>query len=515
MKAPSPALELDKPFSQRGTQSKCRSSFLLHLRFLRPLRSLIVVSACTLIAKTLIKQDTNHNAIASLVALAVALPLALGLFIAGAAHEPMHRPFALLLPAIRKRQRKFAVISVLVASVATTLMTIWATAAFVPPMATAGLACALTALPCLRQNGPGGRVASIGTYTLLICLWFGASIGTELALLMNAVPWLFLLGGLIIGVVSILRGFSRESARVRAHTLFLSPQTVLFSYAFRSGMRTENQAVPLIPHKKPPLGSRQNSRWTVRLVGSAPLDWMQVLWHANFGARMRGSFLRIHLRFSVVIAIYGFTMTGIMYLFDDSKGYWDYLAQLASPHRASDGILAMLLQPCSAMIIILGLVTPTIIYPISRYRMARVIFWHSALLSTLALTIPLAVIFFISVIGQIFSGIFLPGYGLPSLLAVDLLLTIFLPLILVLGTIQTPFLRIVAAVPVIGMLMLMSGFRSHWSNHVLTLPGCVLMLTLAAITQWLFWHRLQHEYATADLTRQTALITPQLPNLYP
>jgi hypothetical protein len=160
------------------------------------------------------------------------------------------------------------------------------------------------------------------------------------------------------------------------------------------------------------------------------------------------------------------------------------------------------------MMFIMGSVTPTIVYPISRQRMARVIFSQSVILSTFALVIPLAVIFFASLIGQIVSGNFLPEYGLPSLLAVDLLLTIFLPLILVLGTIQTPFLRIVAAVPVIGALMLMSGFRSHWSNHALTLPGCALMLTLAAIAQWLFWHRLQHEYATGDLTHQTDYITP-------
>ncbi|MEO6992215.1 MAG: hypothetical protein ABI273_01180 [Lacunisphaera sp.] len=513
MNATSPEPDLDKPFSRSEASSKRFSAFFVHLRFLRPLRSLLVISGYTLAAKMWAEQEMHQ--ISSLIALAIALPLSSGFFIAGAAHEPMHRPFALLLPALRKRQRKFAIIAVLVASVATTLATIWATAALVPPMAIAGLAFALTALPCLKQNGPDGKFGLIGIFALLACFRFGPDIGTKLPLLMNSAPWLFLLGGLIVGVVSVVRGFCRESARARASTAYLSQQTVLFSYAFRSGMTAEKEAAALIANEKPHRRIRQNSLWTVRSVGPAPLDWMRALWYANFGSRMHGSFLRIQLRSAGRIALYTCALPVIICLFDGNQGYWWNLAQLASPDRTNHEMLPLLLQPGLAIIFIFGLVTPTILYPISRQRMARVIFRQSTILSGLALVIPFAVIFFASLIGQIVSGIFLPGCGLPSLLAVDLLLAIFLPLTFLLGTIQTPLLRIIAAVPVILTLFFMTLFRSHWINFALSLPGCALMLTLAGIPQWLFWQRLQHDYATADLTRQTSSITPQLSNLYP
>lgn len=481
-------------------------NLLVYLRFLRPLRSLLVIAIYTGVAELwghqLLHLDTGT---ASFLALAVALPLLLGVFIAGAAHEPMHRTFALVLPNIRRRQRSAAIFSLLIAALAATCGATWA-APTVSPVATFGLACALIALPCLdRRQLMGGLTGVLAP--CLSWLLLGVATGAKLTLALNAAPWLFLLGGLAFSVASLIQGFSRESLRVRSDTLFIAYQTNFFSYFFHRGMLARWQAeVAARKNKRKKRSSTPARDWTVRAVGATSLDWMRVLWHVNFGARKRGSFLHVQLRFAVVIFVSVVALLGFTYFFGQ-KEYWATLAQSAAPDpkffmtnaATGGGVNFMILLPGMATLCALTLFPPQIAYPISRARLARVVFWLAATQWAAALMVPAATIFFISLIGQAMSGKFLPGLGLPALLAVDLALAVLLPLMVAAGTVRRSSFRILAAVPIVFAIISVGVTRYLWSSYVLTLPGILSMLVATAASQWLLWHRLRRQYAISDL----------------
>ena len=488
-------------------------NLLVYLRFLRPLRSLVVVAICTLYAGWLWGQNVLHldHAAAWFDALAVALPLLLGFFIAGAAHEPMHRPFALVLPNIRRRQRAAAAVSVLIAAFAATCGAIWVVPT-VSPVATFGLACAFSALPCLDRRqwlyGMAGGLAAFLCWLLL-----GVVAGAKLTLVLNAAPWLFLLGGMAISVASLARGFSRESLRIRSGTLFISYQTGFCSHLFHRGMVARWQAEVLAHRNRQGKGPSPAGRdWTVRSVGTTSLDWMRVFWHAKFGARKRNSFLHMQLIFAVMTLGAVAVLPGVAYYFG-KKDYWAVLAQCAAPDMnmftegaiVGIGINFMMILPGMAMLCTMALVTPQLAYPISRVRLARVVFWQSVAQWAVALVVPVTSLFIASLLGQFMSGQFRPGYGLPALLAIDLSLAVLLPLMVAAGTVRGPVLRIITAVPV-GMAIFLAVFsRPSWGSYILTLPAVLGVLAATAAGQWLLWHRLHRDYATADLTLDTGL----------
>lgn len=477
-------------------------NLLVYLRFLRPLRSLILVAIYAGVAgswgRFLLALDPGT---AWFIALAVALPLLLGILIAGAAHEPMHRPFALLLPNLRPRQRNAATVSVLIgAFAATCAATRWGQPT-VSPVATFGLACALIALPCIdRHQLLGNQAAPLAAFLgwLFVC----KVLGPYLATAMNSAPWGFLLAGLSVGVASLARGFSRASLRARAHTLFLPFQTVAFGLLFHRDMVANWQAEVLAQRHRQGQGSAAAGRdWSVRSVGATSLDWMRVFWHANFGVRPRRSFLRVQSTFVIMTLAYAVIMPGALKLMGQSE-FWPTLAQLSGPDpknfpsAQNSGALCLLVQSFTAVACVCLVFRPQLAYPISRERLARVVFGLAAAQWAVALVLPAVTIFLISLAGQAVTGRFLPGLGVPGLLAVDLPLAVLLPLLVAAGTLRRPVQRILAAVPIGLVLMLLAFARPHF---VLTLPGLLGVLGATTASLWFLWHRLRRQYATIDL----------------
>ncbi|MBI3886233.1 MAG: hypothetical protein HY302_10960 [Opitutae bacterium] len=491
-------------------------NLLVYFRFLRPLRSLVVVAIYTVIAwgwgEHLLRLDP---ATAKFIALAVALPLLLGFFIAGAAHEPMHRPFAAVLPNLRRRQRTVAAVSVFVAAIAATCGATWI-APTVPPVATFGLAVALAAALCLdRHQRLGGQAGGLAAFLVwLVIVW---AVGPKLAVAMSVAPWLFLLGGLAVGAASLVRGFSRESARARAGTLFVAMQTNIFAHFLHRGMVARWQAEVLAQHARKKSGRSSTGRdWTVRSVGATTRDWMRVFWHASFGGRLRGSFLDTHLKFAAAVLVNAFALPGLARIFGQTE-YWAPLARLAAPEAvrvaenvgAGIEVFAMYLHPSMAALIALLLLRPQLAYPISRTRLARVACGQAAVQWIAALVVPAATIFPASLVGQLVSGRTLPGYGLPALLAVDLALAALLPLLVATSTDRRPTLRILAAVPIFGALMLVAFTRPYWGTWILSPLGVASALAAIAGGQWLVWQRFHRQYATEDLTLEPGFMDPR------
>jgi hypothetical protein len=425
------------------------------------------------------------------VAMSTALPLILGFMIAGTVHEPLHRPFALLIPGLRRWQIKCALTSVLVASIGVTLVTLWAypTAS---PWALIGITLGLLSIPCLAryQHFPFAEA------WLAFLTWLLATrlIGERLNEIMNTYPVLVLVCGVSVCIFSVFRGLSQETCRIRAHTPFLSITTQLFILPFRRNVaarwRTEfNHYNVQRKQKKTVLGRD----WTVSQVGPQPLDWIRVLWHANTGLRKQGSFPRLQIRIAVgvVSGITAFIL--VQAIFSPAKPWPSEMFQAAFP----------IAQPMFAMIYSLMVMTPQLAYPISRSRLAKVVFWQASIQWLIALIVPVIAFGSGLIIVQSGFGISTPGMSLRSLLGTAMILAPLLPLLTVAGTFKRPVWRICQAVTVILSILILSFAASFWLSYVISVPGVVICLMATGVSQWFLWRRLHQNYANSDLLYQS------------
>lgn len=477
---------------------------LVYLRFLRPLRSLAFIALSVGMAPDISWGGSAHHletATARFIVLTVALPLMLGLFIAGAAHEPMHRPFALLLPGIQRRQRAAAGYSMLVAAFATTCVVRWLFPASTAT-ATFGLASTLIALPCLSQHRQPGIISLLAAF--FVWALVRVFVGAKLAMAMAAVPWLFFFGGLTISIASLMRGFSRESLRVRTRIPFTSPQTNFCSTLFygRSGnrMRAEMRAAQ---SQQNPSSSAAGREWTVRVVGTETRSWMQVLLHETYGRGPRTSYLTAQLGFVLGLSIFlagslwiGFVGQGKAF---PLAGYWHTLANLGRPELASPVNFPLFVQAGFTVMISLIVPRPGLAYPVSRRRLADVVFGLSLTQLGFALILPALSVFALCLIGQLAGGHLMPGLGLPSLIALELGLLPLLPLFACAGAARTSARRILLGAPVAVALFAVALTHAMWCHWILSVPGLALVTVATAITLLLLRWRIRHHYRTCDL----------------
>ena len=476
-----------------------------YLRFLRPVRSLLVIAVSTWVAFSGEGPWFNIAGETSLfLALTTALPLLLGFAIAGAAHEPMHRPFFLLLPDGTRHLRNATVLAVAVVACAVTGAVAHVEPS-VSPFATVGLVAGLIALPCIDRHQSfegmaGGGIAFLGWIV------FNLTAGGLLRPAMMAAPWAFLLGGFALTAASLAWGFSRRHRRERAETPFISFQSIFCMFHPRLTARRMEGLTPY--HTRCGKISFPIGRdWPVRSVGSSTRAWMQVFWHAFAGRRRRNNFFTIQLALVFPVIVWGLFMalfTGNSHTVSDG---WQNLAALASstpmrPHSsaASSGwILGALMQFGAAAFSFLMVPPPQLAYPISRERLARVVFGLSLVQLTVALTLPGATIFLLSLLGQIASGHFLPGGGLPSIVATDLALAVGLPLLACTDSFNRSAMRVFWAVPV-GIVTLVAVLACiFWMPYVLTFPGIAVAALVGSASVGLLRLCLRRHYRTCDL----------------
>jgi len=392
-----------------------------HLRFLRPLRSVLFTAICFTMAESMAKKIPRLDSGAvELSAYFVALPIIVGLFIAGAAHEPLHRPFALLLPGLRLRQLRFAALSLGVAALMATVIAHW----MVPtlsPAAALGLILALMALSQLNRHRQGGY-ASAPAVGFFVWLLLNLAFAQGFANALNRSPIPCLLVGLAFAALSLRFGYSRESCRRRAQTPFVSLQTQLFSHVFSPAVSVRWQA-ETIAHglftapSVEALGHQRPSRPT----GFTTRDWLGVLRRLEF-ARWRFERYFSPLGLAISTAVICFAFLPALGL---ASGQPNYLAALVN---GADLRVAITMQCIVTVGLFLNFNQPDPLFPISRARRGELVFMHFASAWLFTLLWPIALIFLPSLVGQLLSGHALPGFGLYPLLVGALALAPLLPL---------------------------------------------------------------------------------------
>lgn len=488
-------------------------TILLHLRVLRPLRSLAIVAFYAFMSHTWAKLWFGLAPVdARLFTFAVSVPLLCGLFIAAAAHEPMHRSFAFLLPGLRLRQLRVAAIdcALLAASVAALVSLV--IDPNTSPLGVFGLAFGLSAALTADRRQRWGGTAS-GWAALIGWTATGYFGGAPLLALLRDTPLGVFAIGIAVGAVCLAHGFSREAARARAHTLFVAWQTVFFSHLFHRGMVQKWQAEVLAKHQlhtKPKTGRE----WNAARFAATVDGWRATLWHAQFGARgKRGSFLAVQLGLASACVAGALAGALTIRLMDGRHDFWVGLAHCIGPNlRATQspaaigggGAISMMLP----VFVVFGAalqLTPQIPYPISRRMLARVAFSHALRQCLAALTLPALGLYLVSLTGQLVSGLIRPGYGLPALVSVLLPLAALLPYLMTCATLRAPWARIAVAVP-LGVAMTLIALLRPWGDASTT--GVILSLAIGAPGFALLRHRLIDDYATLDLSRRPIPLIP-------
>ena len=481
-----------------------------YLRFLRPVRSSLVIAAYTCFSFLWEHTLFGFDKVTSLfLALSTALPLLLGFAIAGAAHEPMHRAFFLLLPDGPRHLRNATLLAIAVFAFVVSCAVAYVETS-VPPLASLGLAAGLMALPCVNRNRLGGIegwLVAFGGWAV-----FNLTAGGLLRQAMMAAPWAFLLGGCALTSGGLAWGLSRRHLRQRAGIFFISSQSMFFSYMFHSRLiarRMDEVAQHLGRRAKK--NSPTGRDWPVRSVGSSTRAWMQVFWHAFAGRRQYFNFITIQLTIIAPVIICGLILPLLIgFLIGHSytlADYWRSLAALTSPEFKQPklplagfaGFLGGLMQAFIAAFSLLMTPPPHLAYPISRERQARVVFGLSLVQLASALVLPATSVFLLSLLGQTVSGQFLPGCGLPNIVAIDLALAVGLPLLACAGSIRGSIGRVLWVVPVgLGMIIAILT-RIYWMPYVQTVPGMAVTLLTASIAVGLLWLSVRHYYRTCDL----------------
>ena len=464
-------------------------------RFLRPLRSAMFTAICASVAfgfsKTFLGLDL---AAAQMSAYLVALPLMTGIFVAGAAHEPLHLPFALLLPGLGKRQLRFAALTTGLAALALTLIAYWTTP-FVSPVAGLGLIVALLALPHLDShqtfgyfNGPGRE----------IIVWILLSLAFDLGLpqALSADPWLFLVCGLAFAAFALRHGYSRSALRLRSHLPFVAYQTQLFFHLFNPAVAERWRTDRLSRLKNRDSASTPAGR----LAASPPITtslraWLQVLRQLHFGAWQSASPFSLHT--TLLVTVLGcFALFPAIGLYSGQPDYWAALAHSIN-YKATTQF-----QFVTATTLILLATPPTITFPISRAFLGRINFWHALTIWLFAVLYSLALVSLPSLIGQIMSGHALPGYGLPALINRALFLAPLLPLVIAVN--QRPARRPLVMVVSI-FIATMASFRAHalLTDYAPEPVGVSIFLIATAGGLALLRHHLYRHYANCDLPSGT------------
>jgi hypothetical protein len=424
----------------------------------------------------------------------VFLPYFLGVFLAGAALEPLHQPFALVVPNLRRRMRDLTIATgILLAFGAATVVTL--TVPIIPFVGALGLSIALPALPSTDRSSAGNILISRIIIPLILCLLcFEGAPALKIAII--AAPVAFLLGGGAMAVAFFAFGFSRGSSRRRSETPFIAIQHITFS--------SDQEAARRALARRHPAGKSTSTRpWNVRNVGYSTRCWAKVAWHGAFGQIGVWKSRIIGMMYILVALSVGASLPILLAHRSFSTGFfWRFLAMLATPGLNGFDeplkpmmpimLLSSVLSIFRNYVTALRSVAP---YPISRQRQARVMFMLLLSRCLFVVLLAVCVILGLSLLGQWQSGIHLPTFGLPGLFATAAAL---------------------AAIVCINLALLFPGktrVRMHTASIVSYMVGTLALLWLAPLSTfkvsllavslaagaWGLWMRLNRYYLRSDL----------------
>jgi len=352
-------------------------------------------------------------------------PILLSKALSQAVQLPMHEPFGLTLPNLRRNLLQWhlpllAVLALLLAAVGQIRDR------SLPWPATASVAFA--GLCLMLPHEPGGRWFGSRVLSVVIAgLYLVAALfAGETRSAMQHAPWLTF--GLSLGAAALCcgLGFSRQRLRVRARTRLLT-----------LGGTFDPEEVKKHSHLALSRSRRTGGAWTGGVVGASTADWIRVVLHETYG--FGGGWMRWCLKLTLILTVFPLCLylllTRIPALSGPPAPAGQMIYQLVwEPHvfgRGSSNTLCIgLLAPLFMSIISAALPRPQRLYPISRERRARLAFFASLIQPSVQLFVGLSVVVALSWIGARLAGVPFRPATAPDFLVEIIALAPFFPALL-------------------------------------------------------------------------------------
>ena len=352
-------------------------------------------------------------------------PILLSKVLSQAVQMPMHEPFGITLPNLRRNLLQWHL--PLLAILAVTLAAAGhARDRSLPLPVAAGVVFAGLCLMLPRE--PVGRW--FGSHVLsgvVNALYLVAAIfARETRSAMQYAPWLTFVLSLGVAALCCWLGFSRQRLRVRAHTRLLT-----------LGGTFDPEEVKKHGHLA--LGRSQHTgrAWTRGVVGDSTASWLRVVLHEGYG--FSGGWIRWCVKLALILTVFPIglylLLTRIPGLLGPPAPIGRMIYQLVwEPHGSVGGAKAIfftaILAPLYLSVINVALPRPQRLYPISRERRARLAFVASLIQASVQLSAGLSVIVALSWIGARLAGVPFHPTTAPDFLIEMIAFAPFLPALL-------------------------------------------------------------------------------------
>ncbi|HLP24905.1 MAG TPA: hypothetical protein VK477_04460, partial [Acidobacteriota bacterium] len=458
---------------------------------------------------------------------AVTLPLLAGAALTGLLHAVLHRPHALLIPDLLPKLRRAAAFAYVALAAVVTLACKLAEPA-APAVGVFGLALGLLTLSCANRRLGFPRLKWLGllsgSITVAVAwLVFHLRFAHDLLPALQAAPWAFLASGVALASMTFSLGFSRRTLRQRATTPYFASAYTWDVFLNRATFSRQVQELNRFNVSRGIDSQPGSSRhWPLRTVGPRVRDWLRVLDHQRAISPAR-------LRAVMFVFMVG-QILGLMAMFRAFGMFTDDKTALATPLSAllatltapaisgQDGfssimLVAVVIPPLIGVMMGNSVSRPLLSYPLGRDRLAEVVFAHAGRQLVGELISPCLALWLASFVGQVITGGYHAGFGLPVIAVIVLAYLPFLPLLALGGFGGGPrpaqfairgttfFVGMAAAVWVVIA-------RAKCVDTLLSPAGIALSLLATLGTLALLRWRIQRHYRTCDLTHEAAWATP-------
>ncbi len=452
---------------------------------------------------------------------AVTLPLLLGITFASCLHAALHRPFALLLPSAGKKFRRAAALGYLVLAAALTFLD-RALAPAAPMPALFGLALALLSLACGHRRQGFYRLGAFGGIAGLLLVasaWlvFHLRFASALQPALEASPAWFCLGGLAVASIAFSRGFSRAALRLRAATPYFAV-AVTWAAFDRDVMRRQLEELSQFNVRRG-RGARHLRRdWTLGRVSPRLRDWLRVLDHQQAMPPRR--MLWIGFVVTVVALVTGVGAVSVLAFHGRAQPGGLFLGTLANLTAAPDQLTALARSSFAFLAVAVyapmfgfNPSRPRLPYPISRTRLAEIVFAHLSVNLVGGLAVRLLAFGLCSFCAQVLVERFNPAGGLAAVVVLGLALLPFLPLSVLAsfaaeGTPRNFPVNLRSIGVYLGAVIVLPVARLTASGFLLSPAGAVTCALLTAAGFLWLRQRIRRHYLNCDLNVEAAWASP-------
>lgn len=441
---------------------------------------------------------SHRTGATSFVVLTLLGPFFAGCIISHALHAPLHRPFSITLPNLRRNFLQWHIPSLALFALLLSQVTSKYDFSMPRPVAAsiafAGLCLMLPFETGLRWYGSTKLLVLITGSMLLAAMW-----ANETRAVLLYLPWLTVMGSLALAALCCRLGFARNRLRDRARKRVLSIEES------SSAGEEERQTMADTP--------RLGRPWTHGAVGHSTFSWIRAIQHETYGYRSRFGrpWVVLPVAYSVIVPAVAYFQLRLPKMIDYKVSLSEFIYRSIWEHEpfGTHGsfpqtiMLFLFLSTISAGTFL----RPQQLYPISRARRARLAFILSLLdVGTQLLAVFTSVIA-LSWVSAWLAGLPFQPTAVPDFVVVFLSLAPLIPFLQWLKLRAQFSSKFHPTDGTIYMMIYVTGgaifiFITSWRSWLLSPAGLTITAIAFAISLCAYRVALFHIYRRGDLLQR-------------